>query len=272
MGMRYKDFKIKNKLLIAFLIIVIMNTVPMVISFYTLKTFKNTLNVSSRESGEMELFLKAKNLILEQQRLEKDFLLTDDQSYLSADSNTDEKIDKILSLAITSARDDRSDDIAEIEELKDLIENYEDSFTKVLELYNSGNRDGALKLATGGHQAAIDQVNQSIEELLNDVKDDVEAAYLKAGESADSTINWFTITLATASLSVLLAIVFSFVISSNLTRPIGKLRDVVEKVSLGDMTASFKTDRKDEIGQLATAFERMIVAIRFFTKELDKKR
>lgn len=65
-------------------------------------------------------------------------------------------------------------------------------------------------------------------------------------------------------LIVLLLIVFAsaFVMSFRLTRPISELADASNRVADGDLSAQVRVERKDELGQLGDAFNKMVPALR----------
>jgi HAMP domain-containing protein len=68
------------------------------------------------------------------------------------------------------------------------------------------------------------------------------------------------------------SLTLAFLLSNGITVPISQLRDVAEKVSRGDLSASITVDSDDEIGDLAGAFGRMVTAIRFFAAEDEQDR
>lgn len=61
-----------------------------------------------------------------------------------------------------------------------------------------------------------------------------------------------------ASLSALaLALMLSFLLTRKILNPLGQLIVITEKIASGDYTARVRISSRDEIGQLATAFNRM---------------
>lgn len=67
-----------------------------------------------------------------------------------------------------------------------------------------------------------------------------------------------------AGIFVLLAIVISFVISSRIVVPLGKLTSAMKKISAGDLNQELHIQSQDEIGEMAMTFN-------FMTKELQEK-
>ena len=70
----------------------------------------------------------------------------------------------------------------------------------------------------------------------------------------------------TATAAILGAALAWWLIRS-VTRPVRRLAEAAEKVSMGDLDVEISIDSQDEIGDLAAAFERMVAAVRFFAAE-----
>ncbi len=62
------------------------------------------------------------------------------------------------------------------------------------------------------------------------------------------------------------AIALSYIMARSIVRPVKKLVDVAEAVALGDVTATVDVRSKDEVGQLAESFRRMITYLQDMAK------
>ena len=93
----------------------------------------------------------------------------------------------------------------------------------------------------------------SHEEFGEEIDEIVEAA--ETATVIGATILILTIAIGGA---------FSMFLAHQISAPIRKLRDVADQVSLGDLSPEVRVNSKDEIGDLASAFARMIVAIDFY--------
>lgn len=58
--------------------------------------------------------------------------------------------------------------------------------------------------------------------------------------------------------SILLALVLGFILTKSISAPISKMSEAAEHIAQGDIEQKIDLDRKDEIGQLATAFKAMV--------------
>ena len=83
--------------------------------------------------------------------------------------------------------------------------------------------------------------------------------------------NTVMITLATVlALAIIAALVMAFTFSRSVTKPISELRDVADKISKGEMDVKIDIKSKDEIGDLAESFGRMVAAVRFLSQDQEK--
>ena len=63
--------------------------------------------------------------------------------------------------------------------------------------------------------------------------------------------------LIIAGVSVLFALFFIASIGRSISKPLAELKEVTERINKGDLTTSADIDRRDEIGELAGAINRL---------------
>lgn len=66
---------------------------------------------------------------------------------------------------------------------------------------------------------------------------------------------------------VIVAALIAVVVAGTIVRPLRQLRSAADRISRGDMGVSIDIESRDEVGELAESFERMIAAIRFFREQ-----
>lgn len=111
------------------------------------------------------------------------------------------------------------------------------------------DRDGTEVLAAWRH---IDQLGWGLV-----VETEVDEA-LKPVAALRQTL-WFVFLVV-----VVIAAVIAILLAGTIVRPLRQLRSAADRISRGDMGVSLDIDARDEVGELAESFERMIAAIRFF--------
>ncbi|HEX9132895.1 MAG TPA: ATP-binding protein [Ktedonobacteraceae bacterium] len=98
-----------------------------------------------------------------------------------------------------------------------------------------------------------------------------EAANLAAQaqqESGRSTLFVFALT----TLCLLLSIVLAIIITRSLTRPLNMLLYTTEAIAAGDLNAESQVKRADEIGRLASAYDKMRLSLRTTIARLRQER
>ncbi len=101
---------------------------------------------------------------------------------------------------------------------------------------------------------------------------DVALAPLSSLEEVKDDLNKSTNNMLFTLIGVLLGLIIlvpalSALLSRGITYPIAQLRNVAEKVSMGDISVNIDVESEDEIGDLAESFERMVMAVRFLSQE-----
>jgi adenylate cyclase len=64
------------------------------------------------------------------------------------------------------------------------------------------------------------------------------------------------------AISILLAASFIFFFSKTIIKDIRKLNNIANDISMGNMSVSMDVERKDEIGELAESFGRMVASLK----------
>jgi HAMP domain-containing protein len=80
-----------------------------------------------------------------------------------------------------------------------------------------------------------------------------------------------TTEIAAVIVALALTILFLGVVVRAITRPIAHLREVADRISLGDMEATIDVDTKDEIGELGESFRRLQVSLKEAMDALERQ-
>lgn len=90
----------------------------------------------------------------------------------------------------------------------------------------------------------------------------------RSTEALEASVRAVRITAIIVSMvAVVLGALGAFWLGQYIARPILALRDAAEKVGRGDLTQKVSIDTGDEVGQLATAFNKMVDDIRIYLEE-----
>jgi len=82
-----------------------------------------------------------------------------------------------------------------------------------------------------------------------------------------STSHMMIILIIVLVVVVVVALVVALLLSRSITKPVSQLRDVADKVSMGDMHVTLPKVTDDEIGDLSQSFDRMVTAVRILSQD-----
>lgn len=93
-----------------------------------------------------------------------------------------------------------------------------------------------------------------------------EIARAEAFSLIDDYRDFFSMALVVVLLLIVVVAIF---VTRVISRPISALNQGVQKIALGDLNCRVGTDKQDEIGELARAFDRMVAAFRHSRQEIE---
>ncbi|WP_024294578.1 methyl-accepting chemotaxis protein [Lacrimispora indolis] len=151
------------------------------------------------------------------------------------------------------------DSLALLDETISLFNNaFKPAVEKCLEVANAG--DG-----TAAWDALYEETN-NIQKMFDNFNMLIDTRMAEAGETNEvnnATALWLTVVLVLfIVLGAGVAIILGSKISKMISRPIGQVVDAADRIALGHVDVALSDiDSKDEIGQLANAFTKMIESI-----------
>jgi len=72
-----------------------------------------------------------------------------------------------------------------------------------------------------------------------------------------------------ALIAILVAVVLCYWVASRITKPIKDLQVAADKISKGEMDVAINVKSKDEVGDLAESFNRMVQAVKYLMQDKD---
>ncbi len=76
-----------------------------------------------------------------------------------------------------------------------------------------------------------------------------------------------TLLLGLSGAAVLLAVLLGWLIARSITRPVGEAVQIAEKIAAGDFTMQIDTSARDEVGQVLTALDKAVHAVKTMSSE-----
>lgn len=172
-------------------------------------------------------------------------------------------------------------------DLHNLSEKFPD-FWKILEkslteeaygYYNWRDADGAIRKKYM-HCTPVNDTNFTvcatiyIDEFMQPIKALKEKIYLSVKNTSDEIktrdIQVQNMVFIIFSFSVLLIIIIAFLFTRSVVKPITQLTDATKEISKGDLNVKVDIKTLDEIGQLASAFNKMVEELKHSRKQLSE--
>lgn len=267
--MRLGNFKMRTKLLSAFLFVVLISAVPLTISIYSLVKMRTAISRIIYESKEALLVKDLKNKFSAQILTGHKYLLTGNAAYLDEIRKTDEQIKILFKEVINIVENQTETDV--LQEIKQDIDTFMTISRNIVKLYNENQQIEAHRLMSTDNNVISQKINSALDKFVRDSEADTSAALMDAGEHSQSSMNLLYFSVLISISAFALAIIVAVFLSLSITKPLHLLKTTAEKISMGDLMISVKINQKDEIGELADSFRRMLTAVRFFASEMRKQ-
>jgi adenylate cyclase len=140
----------------------------------------------------------------------------------------------------------------------DLRRYLSEEYAKVLPLLEARKFADAMESLTRSDMLR-DEFSQKVEEIRMDMMAQVRADAKATMRDQTTAI---TISVILTVLASILGLLFSLFISTGITKPVRRLLDGTRAVEAGRLDGSIDVTTRDEIGQLTTAFNKMVEQLR----------
>lgn len=233
---------IYQKMIIGYMVIVFM---VIAVSIYTITIlFKlNAISSSilSRDIALIDINKRMLNSLLSQDRSKENYLLLGDEIFLKAFQ--EKKQEMIKDLASLEKLADTQNEKGEIEFFKRLYFDYtnvnKDADIDAQKIKNSRQMNDMIKTLEG--------INLYREGVINK----------KTENFKETGGNAARLSLIISMIAFIFGITFAFFVTISISRPIERLKQETANIAKGDFNRRIDIDSKDEIGELAAAFNTM---------------
>lgn len=149
-------------------------------------------------------------------------------------------------------------------EVKEAVSDLRSFNNKVIELSFAGKNKEAVELINKEVEPRIERVNKAIDGLVNFQYDGLNK---RAKEIKSLITKEITIVGIITLFSIVVAVVFSTLISRSVRKPVSELKEALEKVAQGDLAVNIKIESKDEIGMISQSLKDAITSIKSLIAE-----
>lgn len=257
------NLKISSKLIMGFIMVAI---IAGIIGIYGTLTIRNINELDTQmyeintapmpELGKIAIGYYKQRINLRNLYMTKDNAQR--QSIIESFDNEKAVIDQSMAAFDAGIRDTAVRE--NFDKLSKALEDFNGLREDIIAQVQAGNMDNVYELVMGDRGSKIaEEVQQAVDMLFQLKANQAKASSESNDKSAqNSSITMMTIIIIGVILAILLGVFLSGIIS----RPINKMVEAAEKLSLGDVNVNVESDSKDETGRLAEAFSKMIVNIR----------
>ena len=262
---RYRDLKIKTKLILAFLL---MSMILAVVGFDGLKNLRESnddleamyydqlvpqQHLSDIEVAYQNIRIGVRNLaFVAQTPAEKE----------TAEQVINEQIDAINTLTTKFESSNMDSERRLVEDYKIALADFYVLTDKNIALGKANDIEGFLRTLKE-NKGKGDQLEIKIQELNEVTDENAQAAYKRANESFTHTKN---ATYIFIGISVLISIALGYITSQVISRPLKRVVNLVDDISKGDLSQTSDIDTKDEVGALAKSMNEMVSNLRNMMK------
>ena len=259
----YRNLRISAKLILGFLAVAIIAALVGIVGLVNINKInnadtvlfeKNTLGISY--SGDANTnFQRLRYNALKLAVVETD---EEEAECIATIEEMSGNIDDLL-LKYRSIIDD-DEDIANYDNLNAQWKEYKNYMQKVIDYTNAGQDAEAKNVILNDSDKLGDEIR---EELSGIVENNNAQAEQTAQYNDTMAASAFITMIIVMAVGVILSIALGILISRLISIPIQRLTAASDKLAQGDVTnVSIELDSKDEMGLLATSFEKMIENIR----------
>jgi methyl-accepting chemotaxis protein len=249
-------FKIGPRLGIAFGLLTLLLIIDTAVATYGLNhvttTAKRTINVDTQVALNSAT---VQNLALQARRYEKDIFIniSNEQKYAGYKQEWDDNHQALVAALETGDQIAISDKQHTLyKDARTALADYREGFNRVYDRIRAGELT-----STAAANTAFGEYKSSIYELESMAQAIDEAAQAQMARSVTTLEvqqrEALIALLVFAAICIALAIVFAWVITRSITRPVRYAVGVVEDVANGNLRREIKVSGKDEIGQLLAA-------------------
>ena len=256
----FDNLKIRSKLLLPFVVVVFISALATGFGVLSMNQIVAGTQNMARETEELTAYERIQFYLLQQDLAGKAFLLTGDAAFVEKHSEFAQAADEYLQDALEAVENEEERE--EVQEILREKELYEEAFAEMVTLYHQGEQAEAIRLSL----QVSDEEYEEIGAIAADAREDIEEAIGAAVQQAQRATITGVISLV---VSIVVASGVGLFLARRIVGPISQLRDVAERISLGDLSTSVAVSSKDELGDMVAAFQRMTVYLQEMASAAD---
>lgn len=271
---KFKNLKIKGKLLWAFGSIIALSVLIVILLINSMVNISQKLDrlYEGPYQNVDDIWVVRRNLIDIQRAINK--LMAEGnnglaENYSSFKSTVDTDVSELqTALSNLDTQLQNEDTRQQLENIKAMVESGESIRAQVMELLSAGDFDGAYSLNYDKYMPIVDQINGEALALFNAVSEDADDFVRSANNGNLLSISAGVVFML---LGVIIAVAIALKITVMICEPVGQLTDAAALMYKGDMKASkmITYESKDELGALADCMRGTMNNLNDYVEEIS---
>ncbi|MBT1073106.1 bacteriohemerythrin [Pelotalea chapellei] len=259
----FSHFSIATKMIATFLAIIVLTTLVGIFAIVQNgRLLSSAKSISDNDIPSIQAITAIDGLVGSHRRGEMLMLLATDkeaqEKYLKRNDETVEKLGK--EQAVYEKLLDTEAEKKGYAEFKTAWGAYLAEYPKIKELVlQNKSREDVAAVVMGGSSTSFNQSLKALDSLKKLIIEQSGRENARAVGIAQTTRNWI---IALLCLSVLIGTAMVLFFARAISAPLKRLTTDAEQVASGDLGVIVQVESQDEIGQLATSFEKMVNNLR----------
>ncbi len=208
-------------------------------------------NIINQETALLEKSKKLMDLLIAQESAEKKFIILEDTSFQKLFQTRGDEFAGILRELSDLSFPQLT---GAISQLKRLHMDYKKVFLREIALMQDNRMEQAIALSNGEAKKIAEDMSSCIRTIQKEAQGNIN---IQVKLMRTQVIRAFHATFLLSALSLMIGTALAFIITSNISRPLQKLKKATELIADGKYDGTLNVKRKDEIGALAQAFDSM---------------
>lgn len=263
---QFNDLKIGVRILIGFFAIVIIAGIIGIVGIFNLRQVNNSYKSSYGDSVDaLELLedvsssfqrsrMNVYGLVLAESSSDKDFYIERIHHFENQMNEGIATYQDILSVYDSNEIKDILNNLNRLTEAVKNCSAERENFINTMGMDNSLRSKAYRELKDGDMRSTALEVDEAIGHIIDYEKEFAHSEISRNLSQANTAIIMVIVVLAAG---VVIAIVLGLYIANNISQKIAVLVEAADKLSNGDFNINVEVDSKDEIGRLASSFQRM---------------
>lgn len=246
------SLSIGKKIFIGFLIIILLYTIMVVINFYKINQIKNLaeeiIPYSKQINSLQEIAISLEYL---SRYIDEFFVI----GFMEYHEKANEELKKIFNIYKRLEKDESKNYILKLDKLNSLLSQLEKNINLLIDFEHQAIKSKEINERILLVYQFINSLMQEIRKLLLTTMNQINYNVSEQKRIILRIVNQFII-LGISIVAV--GIIMAVIISRQISKPLYILRDATYRISQGDLSETIEIKAKDEVGQLAESFNKML--------------